>query len=221
MKQPIFLFRLFFIRHEINLSLFIFLGCLLFSCKKEPEFYPISDNFKGWFLFQNGSYWVFQNDSTGTLDSVYLTSTPKSYRVPGSQKSDPILEAIFVQYHSSFFEAIDVVSGISGNDYLSVIFFSTTNEILGLIYNLPVPGTYSRLYLGKGILFQNLLFYPNFELNIKNYNSVYQTRCTNINNYRTDTYNFYFAKNVGLIKLSGTWNDTTRSWSLIRHSVIQ
>jgi len=45
----------------------------LMSCDKENrELVPLSPTVRAWASFQDGSYWIYQNDSTGTQDSMFV-----------------------------------------------------------------------------------------------------------------------------------------------------
>ena len=55
---------------KFPICLFFFI-VFLSSCKKEP-YYGISDGMKEYFVFQKGSYWIYQDDSTGVHDSTYV-----------------------------------------------------------------------------------------------------------------------------------------------------
>ncbi len=201
------------------IPIFIVLGLLFFSCKKDPDFYPVSDEFKPWFLFQQGSYWIFRNDSTLDLDSVYIKSPPAYYRYPGDE-GYPVREAISIKYQSSFFEFIDVLSSTSGSDFLSIYIYNS-KVLPGLISNFPIKGEYKSTSGSATVLFENLMYYPDYILNFTHYKDVCQTRWTYTEQPLIKTFNFYFAKNIGLIKVAGNWNDTTRSWSLLRYHVVQ
>lgn len=57
--------------YYILISLFILI--YLSSCGRiEKELFPLSPTIKEWASFQEGSYWIYQNDTTGTLDSVFV-----------------------------------------------------------------------------------------------------------------------------------------------------
>jgi len=209
----------FWVSTKKNVLVFIVLGLLLFSCKKDPDFYPVSDEFKPWFLFQQGSFWIFQNDSTLDLDSVYIKSPPAYYNVPNPDRTYS-RQAISIQYQSSFFEFIDVLSSTSGSDFLSIHIY---NSIVfpGLISNFPIKGEYKSTSGSATVLFENLRYYPDYILNFTHYKDVCQTRWTYTEPTFNKIFNFYFAKNIGLIKVDGNWNDTSRSWSLLRYHAVQ
>jgi hypothetical protein len=142
---------------------FLLLLITLIGCKKGPDFYPVSDEFKPWFLFQKGSYWIFRNDSTLDLDSVFHKAPPTYYNVPNSDETD-IRQAISIQYQSSFFKHIDVLSNFSKQDFLSIEMYGSI-KFLAMINNLPIHGTRDGSH-GPGYThFVYIDHFSDFELN--------------------------------------------------------
>ena len=49
---------------------------MLFSCKKEDPVrsYNIEDETRQWTAFKKGSYWIYQEQATGRVDSTYVVS---------------------------------------------------------------------------------------------------------------------------------------------------
>ncbi|MCK9423693.1 MAG: hypothetical protein M0Q38_13955 [Bacteroidales bacterium] len=61
---------------KYGLFFFICLGLLNFivSCKKTSTLhYVISEEFKAWADFQQGSYWIYYNKINQSIDSTYVT----------------------------------------------------------------------------------------------------------------------------------------------------
>lgn len=53
------------------ISAFIFSS--LISCgREERDLFPLSQTIKEWSSFKEGSYWIYQNDSTEILDSMFV-----------------------------------------------------------------------------------------------------------------------------------------------------
>ena len=69
-----------FIRNNIKLkfciaALFLFVIVNTLSCKKEPiPDYYMADSVRAYVSFKPGSYWIYKDDSTGTEDSIWVTS---------------------------------------------------------------------------------------------------------------------------------------------------
>ena len=53
-------------------SFFIWIFLLFIVCCNKEKNYTISDNMKEYFAYKQGSYWIYKNDSTGSLDSTYV-----------------------------------------------------------------------------------------------------------------------------------------------------
>jgi hypothetical protein len=199
--------------------LFIFIyGCLFISCKKEPEYYPLSSEFEKYYLFQQGSFWVYKNDSTGVLDSVYLNLPPQYFDII-YEESGPKYERVFLDVSSLNFSAYRADAAFyEGHDVLQMRFPTHPD------YDLPVlisGGMAVEHYDHHNGYYRYIESYREMTLNGKDYSDVIQTQAFFLNdNYSVDEYRFYFAKNVGLIKLSGHWNDSTQSWSLIRYNIV-
>ena len=71
------------------------------SCKK-TTYYGISDFVKEYFSYKQGSYWIYKNDSTGEIDSTFVSAfnylnnfTPEDY-------PDIKLEQIVMIFQSPF-----------------------------------------------------------------------------------------------------------------------
>lgn len=47
------------------------------GCKKKETYYYVSNENKAWTLFNEGSYWIYRNDSTLVLDSTVVASPPE------------------------------------------------------------------------------------------------------------------------------------------------
>jgi len=64
---------------KLNLVSFFALVILIVSCTKTEEIHtPMSQEMKQWCVFNQGSYWIYQNDSTFEIDCVYVASPPVS-----------------------------------------------------------------------------------------------------------------------------------------------
>src|SRR6187401_313534 len=56
---------------------------LIISCTKDSETQEIHYQYLAAtlkpYMFKNGSYWVYENDSTGILDSIHVTNTTHGF----------------------------------------------------------------------------------------------------------------------------------------------
>ena len=184
------------------------------GCKKEETHYYVSSETKAWTLFYEGSYWIYRNDSTLVLDSTVIASPPEFDFSRYSETDLDYYEHIVVRYRSALISTGEIISEGAGYGKYMVTAYKN-RYVPAYLSWAPVD---SVIWMwGNFILEEKLYNYP-FEGMI--FPEVQHTKFTGQENY-SDTFHFIFAKNVGLIKMYGTWNDTTRSWSLIRYHVVQ
>lgn len=87
----------------------VLLLVLLTSCRKDPlpVCFDVPAGVKEWTYFEEGSYWVFEQDTTGRRDSVYVVSAAVSDPFDQGEKASPY---IFCHYESSLgYEVFDYV----------------------------------------------------------------------------------------------------------------
>jgi len=180
------------------------------GCKKKETYYYVSNENKAWTLFYEGSYWIYRNDSTLVLDSTVVASPPEFNFLRYSETDLDYYEQIVVRYRSALMSS----GHISSQGKYKVLVYKTRSVTAYLSW-APVD---SVIWMwGNFILEEKLSNYP-FEGMI--FPEVQHTKFTGQEDY-SDTFHFIFAKNVGLLKMYGNWDDTTRSWSLIRYHVVQ
>jgi len=186
------------------------------SCAKEGSHYSVSQEFKDYFLFQKGSFWIYKNDSTNVIDSAYLTGSPQ-YTVLSTgekRKSDPTTEQYFVDFQSQILSGYLILSGEDDNSLL--IGVGPILNTWGIIDYLSPDTNFFINSAPQGYikLWPKL---PTIEINSIIFSNIIHTRFYNDNL----NCNFYFAKNIGLIKISGYWENKNQSWSLLRYHIIQ
>lgn len=194
----------------------VFSVSLLVGCKKQVTHHPVSTEFKEWTLYQVGSYWIYRNDSTSVLDSVYLPQPPFYEVCYDADHLYDTYEHFYIKFQSSFIMDAYLTSRKGGGDDLQVRFYGGGG----------VPVLESKAEINKFYGDSSTTYYlykerlQNYQFEGNSYpeviHSIYQQTGNSI-----DIYNFLIAKNVGLIKVYGTWNDTTRSWSLLRYRAVQ
>jgi len=91
--------------------------CFL-SCSKAKHDY-ISNEFLSWCYFNKGSYWIYQNDSTLVMDSVFLISNPLIGDIPRDQdKGSTTYQHIAITFSSKFYNHCQLVTGPGGIEVL-------------------------------------------------------------------------------------------------------
>jgi hypothetical protein len=189
---------------------------LFVACTKEGRLYTVTQEFKDYFLFQKESFWIYKNDSTNVIDSTYLTGSPQYMILKTGDKTkwDPTVEQYFVGFQSQILSGYLILSGEDDNSLLVGV--GPIPNTWGIIDHLTpdtnfyinsAPHGYIKLYPKL----------PTIEINSIIYSNFFHTRFYN------DEINcdFYFAKNIGLIKISGYWENKNQSWSLVRYHIVQ
>lgn len=177
------------------------------GCRKKNDPTYIPENVKSYTVFQVGSYWIFKNEVTGSIDSTYISEAPH-YFFNGDEYIPPYAEACAVRYGG----AILSVSMVSPGG-VDLWFLNGTYCQCLQFYNDP-PGANSN--------FTNIKTFDSLEVNNKYYHEVINTE-SRIRFANGDTlfYTFYIAKSVGIIKLDKRKNEFDTTWSLIRSHVVQ
>lgn len=198
-----------------GIAISIITGC--FNSNKGIPYYTISEDFADYCWFEEGSYWIFQNDSTLVTDSVRIDDVRESKR----------FNPVEVDYN---YQAVEIfttanVSGITQHELTAGDYETIQGEMNSLLRLHKDDGSYELVFspqyaigeeiiLGDDIgLYTNIEIIESFELNGNTYNDVYHTRVikkvgTNIE------YNYWIAKNYSLIKSVSTINGQTTSISL-------
>jgi hypothetical protein len=187
-----------------------------FSCKKELTHYYVSDAFKRWTVFNKGSYWIFVNDSTSAIDSVFVKAEPRYLDIPPySSKDNFTLEWIELSYSSAFFSPTEIVLKEGGgetfymhiyNTSMYTLIASSADKFIPYYENINEGSTYQ-------LLSQDSVFYLGAE---KFYNVVSTQRMFN-----GEKWTFWFAKDIGLIKVSGENTNSDFTWSLLRYHIVK
>jgi hypothetical protein len=185
------------------------------------------------FAYQQGSYWIYRNDSTDLLDSTYVNSyfsdTQDNF-YPGMTR-----EIIVMNFKSQFLSDFEIGYFCPGQNCLKiarkVIDSNDTlqQEIQGPIAYFagwePNMNIQSQKCLGDCIFIFRII--PKDTVNDNIYSNIICSKMISIDSTDTNP-NFYFreiyfAKNIGILKYVETmkYYKIHRSWSLKRHHVIQ
>jgi len=178
------------------------------DCTKNKDVYYINNSIKPWSLFKKGSYWIFYHENTQSFDSNYISTEENVLIQPDSP---PQYENIYIHITSDFFDYYRIFRNcddsyleLSGRKVLSASVIEGTSSVIS---------TECRLINVFGIL----------TINGINFKNVIQTQYTSIHNNDTTLTNYYFAKNVGLVKLEIKYLDTDSisTRSLVKWHVVQ
>jgi hypothetical protein len=214
---------------QINLMIKNILNFFLFSCvvsitfcgckkSSQPIHYVISDEIKQWYLYQKGSYWIYQNENTLQIDSTSISKDP-SFWQDNFYKDDGSLGAITdhidISYDGNVLQTCNITPGeveISTREagYHKIAFLSNIEEGKKLILS---EYTYEYIHHYDSLAIYNQYFHD-----------VRQTRfSSSLNSNGTDSLalNLFFARHIGLIKLTQSRSGTDTTWSVIRYHPIQ
>jgi len=191
---------------------FLIALCLFTNCKKEPIHYTIPDELKQLSVFNKGSYWIYINEKTSVLDSTYVKTDPDFYTLGINDKDNsPLYDAVIVTVVSSFLH--DYYT-----QFTSIIIdfkrsFGTAFEIDAKV---------GQKYGSSHDIFELINYFDSISLNNQIYKSVFFTRNTIVHDLvDTIKYDFYLAKNIGLIRLEKKYLNADTTWSLVRYHLLQ
>jgi hypothetical protein len=207
-----------FLSHKLTFVLIflISIGLFISSCKKEGKHYYISEEFKSWCLFQRGSYWIYSNDSTMLLDSVFLTSDPLLIDVQSNQdKGSPTHQVIEMNLSSLLFKYCRIDATTNGDEIFWMSISNNNPTALWAHYPQYFIPTSNYTTIEQ---YKTLAYDSTFIIGSNNFSNVVQTQYSL---GTSDKFVFYFAKHIGLIKVIFETPDSTVSWSLLRYHAIQ
>jgi hypothetical protein len=216
----------------------IFLICVLVgfvSCKKDTPYYKISDSMKQYFLYQKGSYWIYQNDSTNTIDSTYVDNISSGTQGIGDDGRHLYsFDWITINYKSKFLQNFKIAYFCTGPNSLQIaeIYSDLDSSLMNLsdgptafIGNSELNTlTYSNC-LGNAVFIYKVI--PSITVNDLNYSNIIYTKLKSIDSSSSNpefySREIYFAKNIGIIKYLETYRyfNKQRFWSLKTYKVIQ
>lgn len=221
----------------IILTLFV-LSLSLFSCKKKiPTFY-ISQVSKDYCVYKSGSYWIYRNDSTSTLDSIFTDRDPNSdiISLGGYQEEeiDVYLRGGFLtdyymahqcssDHRINYNEGDDrIYLGIKADDgALGLTFSMWPEQSLDIDQADPCHCPYDNCYYFKTEILNSYSYAGNIFNNVLH--TTYRSADTTEASLYTFSYHFYFVKHIGVIRMiEKAFNKHVhRSFGLIRWNVKQ
>jgi hypothetical protein len=201
------------------LFLYILLICTANICSVKPDegkpTYLLSQEFKDYTLFVEGSKWIYQLENTTLFDTLLQTLT--IINISKSNKSSYNAEQYLQHQKSSFFKDLIITMGhINPNDfnidYTKYFHYNALTSVVISFFTSENVGEklFKILYLD---------FKPTFELEGKTFENVkvfevLDTAYEGTNLPRKT----YYAKGVGLIRKE-LWNGQV--WNLVEYSVSQ
>jgi hypothetical protein len=203
----------------INMTSSIRIGKLVFyfalftiivGCSKRQSTYYIQDSLKEWTFYKTGSYWIFLNETSQNQDSLFIDEDPTSYFTP-PEPTNTQYEIIKYEINNGFLTTGTLSAGMEDNAFFVFSDFQSGGMPLSTwIINGKSSSisTYSWLIKRFDTLTINkTLFYD-----------VIHTRDSSEKGRARD---YYFVKNIGLVKFSIRTAQFDSTWSLLRWHVVQ
>ena len=214
-------------KYTLYLCLFV---VLFASCKKVTN-YGISDGMKEYFAYKAGSYWIYENDTTGLIDSSSVSSYTHVY--DNTDLSGIKRELISMIFKSKFL-SMTFISYIScgGPNYYTVssLLYPVSGEIQadGAVAYYPNWPSNKKIIpdCSPGATF----FYktiPTDTIDNIPYQNVIYSEFRSTDSSSTNPYLYirkiYFAKHIGIIKYYELYPyyNVNRSYKLLRYKVVQ
>jgi hypothetical protein len=224
--------------HSIKIIVLLaVLGLAFASCNNSSQggnpYYKISNGMKAYCLFQKQSTWIYQNDSTGTADSLSVAdiSSYIGFHSPDNTSGAYSFDVVDLLYDTTSptgivkgsINAGNPTSGSGDMTDLYWLFFKNGNFLLAFAPGYPI-GVQQRLGIKTTGLYTNLEKISDFSLHGKDYKDVFHTEVRKIENPNpedTVTYQFYFAPHYGLIKWTRKSHSQASSFSLVQSNLVQ
>lgn len=194
----------------VMLSLILFTACN--KCATDPILLYAGKETLSYGIFKPGTLWVYQNDTTGVLDSVTVTSY--EYRIDTLFESCKDMQAItnyeesFYTYSRSSFYDLDYISWVKVSQPLLVSNEGNAPDTLFSTATCIDTGYCNRM--------------DTFRVYRKKYPDVYERIDSSSELYDGKLVRFYSAPGYGLIRREILIADNTwETWSLIHSIIVQ
>jgi hypothetical protein len=222
----------------MNKYLFFVLVIFLSGCRKkdDPEIgsiYLLPQEVKDYSLFLPGTYWIYQDSTTGNEDSVYVINSSNGKDTFDLKPDDPGDEVVeFFQFdtkssfnngeifrydcNTSFYQCVD---SKQPKPCFYVDRANSTGSGFCFLYDFYVGAWVYSSYAGFYSKITIVNKWSILNLNSINYNNVVELNDDKNITENSNRTNFFFAKNIGIVRKELL--DSNRTWSLIRYKIVQ
>jgi hypothetical protein len=200
----------------ISLLMFLTIGCK----KSTPTHYDvIPDEVKQWYLYQKGSYWIYQNDKQSENDCTYIIKEPHFWQET-VENDDGSIAAIIDHVDTRFEGGVIFGSQIeSSDDVMISLPGSSTNIVYALFVHEGQKFLLDQYHVFEYVHhYDSLAFGDHFFKDVRLTRYSYQ-RSNNVGDSAVIT--CFYARHIGLIKLTKTISGTDTTWTMIRNNSIQ
>jgi hypothetical protein len=198
-----------------SILFFIIIILCISDCTKDKYVYYVKETLKPWAFFKKGSYWIFYNENNGSINSNYISEKEDIYYYPDSP---PQYENIYLNISSDFITRYLLFRDKDEASYLSIGFNFNASDPLKVLSTSVIEGS-SNVISNTCRLIK---VHETLTINGNKFNNVIQTQDTSVYSYGNKvTVNFYFVKNIGLVKQETSYQGTDTIISLLRWHVWQ
>jgi hypothetical protein len=209
----------------LTIMAFVFSGCRRDTDSEEPLCHGtgFSKDVKEWMLFQPGTYWIYEEENSGIIDSVYVTFATH-YGDPESADFNCITKNTLDNYESAYHRAhneltcfpclsphgacvIIMREKYKPNDFVGETVYFLYDHFIG-DWRRTGNDTIALSNIQGSLALENDIFS----------NVVQIHHAKDITEHDQET-NFYFAKNIGIVKKELL--DSNQVWNLIRYYIVQ
>jgi len=198
------------------------------SCNKRVTpipTYNITNEFKSYCLFQPGSNWDYYSSELNDTVKINLSELTEDewYNNVGEIYNYEAIDMYFSNNDLGFY-MIEITAGstldaVNPMNSLMRIFFD--NGDYRLVFDAKYPLGEEQIVGQQEGVYENVEILPSMELHGNTYSDVYHTRVTDFYNQGFGDFDFYIAKNHGLIKMRNIVNNDTIVTELINSNPIQ
>ncbi|HYG16064.1 MAG TPA: hypothetical protein VEC12_09945 [Bacteroidia bacterium] len=209
---------------------------VLNSCKEEePDEIVVAfpEDAVNYFYFKTGSYWIYQNNKTNEVDSVWVHHSFKSWYSAESWDKKTIYKIELIRmecntssygtYWSFDFRPFNYAGNQNNVSYSLWGGRSKISELTRCtLWKYPFNEGINQVSNIKGVdtsLYRIAGTHNTVTIGSKTYSSVLKVNITNCIFMDKHDINMYWAPNYGIIKIEDL--DDSSSWELVRHHLIQ
>lgn len=194
----------------INLSILLIAICS--GCeKKNPEKYYFDTNLKSWTYFNKGTYWIYRNEETQLFDTTTILGSGSLFS--GSEDANQF-EIIHCNIKSGFIREFSGYRDPLTSFFEIGFFYPDPGNPFALTSTITNGGN-NGYYTSSYQTFWCVERLDSLILNDNLFINVIHTRNL-IPSYDSLQDDFYFAKNIGLIKFSIKTTKFDSSWSVVK-----
>lgn len=176
----------------------VVLTLIFAGCCPHAETYKVPEDFKQYFYFPEGSWWVYENQS-GLIDTLTIQSVSSEIEKMQAEDCNKF-ERLSVKFHST--QSYDMEANIvcHAENIFYFCFSNPDKSFYNNITNMPIlAGNEHRIFACTSEVDWSIV--DSLLVGGIKYSNVYFNQSINVSqSYDTYPVNCYFAKNIGLIK---------------------